>query len=247
LDDLLSVQGVDAGYGNIPVLHRLTFEVRRGETVAILGPNGAGKTTTARMLAGAIHPSDGRVELGGDEVTRWSVEDRVRRGLVLVPENRHIFTRLTVRENLLVGAYCHPRKEARNLERIMAYFPELKPKLRLRGGELSGGQQQMLAVGRALMSEPRMLILDEPTLGLAPIVIQRLGGVLREINARDTVSILLIDQRFSLVEQVASRAYVLRGGRIQGSMPIRGASREVIESWYMGAFQTASDAPANSG
>jgi branched-chain amino acid transport system ATP-binding protein len=231
---LLQADSLVVEYGRHRVLRGLSFDVQEGEMVAILGPNGAGKTTTASALSGQTRIASGTVTFNGKVMTNRPDHEMVRAGLAHVPEGRHVFARLSVEENLIVGAYTTPSKEIKaEFKRVLAYFPALEVKLRQKAGQLSGGQQQMLAVGRALMSRPRLLVLDEPSMGLAPIIIEQLGDALIELNRQEGVSVLLIDQRFGLVERIASRAYVLKHGVAESSHRVAELTKPMLESLYL--------------
>jgi branched-chain amino acid transport system ATP-binding protein len=231
---LLNADQLVVDYGNHRVLRGLSFEVEAGEIVAILGPNGAGKTTTANAVSGHARIVSGTVELDGKPITNRPDHEIVRAGLAHVPEGRHVFARLSVKENLLVGAYTTPRSAvAGEFRRVLECFPALEVKLPQKAGQLSGGQQQMLAIARALMSRPRLLVLDEPTMGLAPIIVDQLGDALLELNRRDGVSVLLIDQRFGLVERIATRAYVLQHGTATPPVRVADLTRSTLEELYL--------------
>ncbi len=212
---ILEAQDLVAGYGQIRALKGISFRVGDGQIVALIGANGAGKSTTLRVLSGLIRPVSGRVMLQGEEIGRASPAEIVRRGVVHCPEGRRIFTRLTVLENLKLGHYTrrHGAGEAEALERVFALFPILRERRGQLGGTLSGGEQQMLAIARALMVTPRLLLLDEPSLGLAPLLVQQIFETVREINRQGTV-VLLVEQNANLALRMASRAYVLEAGRI---------------------------------
>jgi branched-chain amino acid transport system ATP-binding protein len=211
---LLRVEALTAGYGPVRVLHGLDFTVDPGEVVVILGANGAGKTTTLRAVSGMI-PARGRIELDGESIARRSPDALVRRGLAHVPQGRGTFSDLTVEENLRLGAYT--RKDgavAQDFERCYELFPRLRERSTQGAGSLSGGEQQMLAIGRGLMSRPRLLLLDEPSLGLAPVITETLFQRLHEINAETGTSLLLVEQNANLALDIANRAYLLETGAI---------------------------------
>jgi branched-chain amino acid transport system ATP-binding protein len=210
----LSVSGLRAGYGAGQVLHGVDLDVAHGEICAVLGPNGAGKTTLLRALSGMIRPT-GTVRLEGQDLPRRP-EAVARRGVAHVPQGRGTFAPLTVEENLLAGAYV--RRDAAgvraDIERVYAYFPVLRERRRQAGGSLSGGEQQMVALGRALMSRPRLILLDEPSLGLAPLITRELFLIVRSINESERTTVILVEQNAHLTLEFAHRAHVLTSGRI---------------------------------
>jgi branched-chain amino acid transport system ATP-binding protein len=212
---LLEVEGLAAHYGRIQALSGVSLRVEEGEIVTLIGANGAGKTTTLRAISGLIRPSSGTIRFAGQEITRTTPDLIVRAGLVQSPEGRRVFARMTVRENLELGAYTRgvPAEVASDLQRVIAIFPRLEERFAQKAGTLSGGEQQMLAIGRALMSRPRLLMLDEPSLGLSPILVETIFGVIREINQQGT-TVLLIEQNARQALAIASRGYVLEVGKI---------------------------------
>jgi branched-chain amino acid transport system ATP-binding protein len=212
---LLEVKGLHAQYGPTEVLHGIDFGVEVGGITTILGANGAGKTTTLRAVCGMVR-TRGEVTLDGQRIDGKATESIVRMGVAHVPDGRGTFVNLSVEENLRLGAYTRKDKAAAagDLERMFAYFPLLKERRRQQAGTLSGGQQQMLAVSRALMLRPRLLLLDEPSFGLAPLVVQELFEIFRTINAKEGVSMLLVEQNASLALRLAREAYLLETGRV---------------------------------
>ena len=212
---LLEVEGLDAHYGRIQALSGVSLHVDEGEIVTLIGANGAGKTTTLRAISGLIRPSKGTIRFAGAEITRTPPDQIVRAGLVQSPEGRRVFGRMTVRENLELGAYTRsdPSEVASDLQRVVEIFPRLEERFGQKAGTLSGGEQQMLAMARALMSRPRLLMLDEPSLGLSPILVETIFGVIREINAQGT-TVLLIEQNARQALAIATRGYVLEVGKI---------------------------------
>ncbi|MBV9353892.1 MAG: ABC transporter ATP-binding protein [Chloroflexi bacterium] len=215
---LLEVRDVAAEYGDVPALWGISLDVGQGEVVALVGPNGAGKTTLMRTIAGLHHPSRGAVLLDGEPLHRLAAHQIVARGMVLVPEGRHLFGELTVLENLLLGAHAAParRRREQTLGQVYEIFPLLAERQHQAASTLSGGQQQMLAIGRALMGTPRLLLLDEPSLGLAPIVVRTIFDVVASLN-RQGVTVLLVEQNALLALEVANRAYILSQGRVVGA------------------------------
>ncbi|MFL6566573.1 MAG: ABC transporter ATP-binding protein [Burkholderiales bacterium] len=210
---MLEVSGLEARYGRIPALRGIDLRVHAGELVALVGANGAGKSTLLRALSG-VQPSAGRIFFDGREIEKTTAERRVALGLVHAPEGRQVFGPLSVEDNLRLGAYRRGRRgRARSLERVYALFPALAERRRHAAGTLSGGQQQMLALGRALMAEPRLLLLDEPSMGLAPRLVAEIFGCVRALRAADT-AVLLVEQNARAALAIADRAYVLETGRI---------------------------------
>lgn len=216
---MLEVENLHAGYGAFQVLHGLTLSVAQGEIVAVLGANGVGKTTLNRALSGLIQARQGRITFAGADITRIGHHRIVEAGLIHVPEGRRVFPTLSVEDNLRLGAYRRGRPDrARTLEQVLATFPRLKERLRQQAGSLSGGEQQMLAIGRGLMAQPRLLILDEPSLGLSPLLTEDLFALIARLHA-DGLSILLVEQNVVQSLAIATRAYVIEHGRIALSGP----------------------------
>ena len=209
---MLEVRGLRAGYGPMQVLHGVDLDVARGEIVAILGANGAGKSTLNNNISGIFRPFAGTIRFEGKEITARPPEQIVDAGLIQVPEGRRVFPNLTVRDNLLLGAYRRGRaRRSANIDRVCGIFPRLRERIAQIAGTLSGGEQQMLAIARALMSEPRLLILDEPSLGLSPILVEEMFTLTRDLNA-DGLAILLVEQNVLQSLEIANRAYVLENG-----------------------------------
>jgi branched-chain amino acid transport system ATP-binding protein len=212
MSTLLRLASVEAGYRDLVAVRDVSLEVRAGEVVALIGSNGAGKTTTLRAISGLLPVRRGRVEFDGDRIDGRPSSAIVGRGIAHVPEGRQLFPTLTVRENLELGSRDR-RARASALEDVFALFPRLRERQRQLAGTLSGGEQQMCAIGRGLMANPRLLLLDEPSLGLAPVMVKLIFETLAAINARGT-TILLVEQNVNLALQTAGRAYVLQGGRV---------------------------------
>ena len=209
---MLEIRALRGGYGGIEVLRGIDLEIRAGEIVAVLGSNGAGKSTLNNTVSGLLPPFGGNIVFDGGDITRARPADIVAAGLIQVPEGRRVFPDLSVRENLLLGGYRRGRaNRGRNLERVLAAFPRLAGRMPQRAGTLSGGEQQMLAIGRGLMAEPRLLILDEPSLGLAPLMVQEMFALIVRLNA-EGLAILLVEQNVARSLEVARRAYVLENG-----------------------------------
>jgi branched-chain amino acid transport system ATP-binding protein len=213
--DILEISGLEAAYGHTEALHGIDLTLPDGDIVTVLGANGAGKTTTLRAVSRMVR-TKGSIRFDGQEITGLGAEAIVRKGIAHVPEGRGTFTRVTTEENLLLGAYTRPRNAAMrdDLERVYHYFPRLKERRAQQAGTLSGGEQQMLAVGRALMLRPRLMLLDEPSFGLAPLIVQELFGILGTINETEQVSMLLVEQNANLALGFAKTAYLLETGRV---------------------------------
>jgi branched-chain amino acid transport system ATP-binding protein len=212
---LLELQGVDALYGRIQALRKMSIEVDKGEVVALIGSNGAGKTTTLRTISGLMHPHAGTIRFDGRDITNTGPSKIVELGISQSPEGRRLFPRMSVVDNLFMGAYSRNDRPgiASDMDRVYTLFPRLKERRSQIAGTLSGGEQQMLAMGRALMARPKVLMLDEPSLGLAPILVETIFSIIREINALGT-TVLLVEQNAHKALEVANRAYVLETGSI---------------------------------
>ena len=212
---MLEVTGLHVAYGGIQAVRSITFHVNEGEMVALIGANGAGKTSTLKAIARVLDAAGGDVHFCGEKVTQVAPHDMIRKGIALVPEGRGVFPRLSVAENLAMGAFVRDDKAeiANDLERMYGYFPRLKERETQLAGTLSGGEQQMLAIGRALMSRPKLLLLDEPSMGLAPLMVQKIFEVIR-IVAAEGMTILLIEQNAKLALQTSQRGYVMESGEI---------------------------------
>ena len=217
---LLEVKDLHAGYGSTPVLHGLSLEVAEGGITTVLGANGAGKTTLLRALCGMIKPS-GQIRLSGAAINGKATEDIVRLGVAHVPDGRGTFLDLTTEENLKLGAYTRRDRKAvaEDFERVLDYFPRLRERRNQQAGTLSGGEQQMLAISRALMLRPRLLLLDEPSFGLAPLVVRDIFRIMRRINSEQGVSMLLVEQNATLALDLADHVYLLETGRVVVSGP----------------------------
>jgi len=234
---LLELENVEASYGAVRAVRGVSLAVEEGSIVALLGANGAGKSTTLKVISGAVRPTAGRILFDGEPITGLSPNQIVKRGVALVPEGRKIFKDLTVQENLAMGAYSRSDKaEIENdYELVFSLFPRLKERKHQLGGSLSGGEQQMLAIGRGLMARPRLLLLDEPSLGLAPIIISNIFETLHRINKERRTTLLVVEQNAHVALRNASFAYVLQVGRvvINGPAASLSANKEIVES-YMG-------------
>jgi branched-chain amino acid transport system ATP-binding protein len=224
---LLSLQGVTACYGNINALHDVSIEVPAGEIVTMIGANGAGKSTLMMTIFGNPRALTGRIVFDGQDITQLPTHEIARLGLALSPEGRRIFGRMTVEENLRMGAeFAGNHDFAGDLARITAIFPRLKERLHQRGGTLSGGEQQMLAIARALMSRPKLLLLDEPSLGLAPLIVKQIFNVIAELNAREKLTVFLVEQNAFHALRLAHRAYVM----VNGAITLSGSGQELLAS-----------------
>jgi branched-chain amino acid transport system ATP-binding protein len=212
---LLEVKDVHTFYGNIEALKGISLDVEEGECVTLIGSNGAGKSTTLRSVSGLTPPRQGSIRFKGREITETPPQEIVAMGVSQAPEGRHIFARMSVRENLMLGAYL--RKDAdgiqSDMDRVYSLFPRLKEREQQKGGTMSGGEQQMLAIGRALMAQPSLLLLDEPSMGIAPILVERIYETIAEINRQGT-TILLVEQNANFALEVSSRGYVLETGKV---------------------------------
>lgn len=234
---LLEARSLEIAYGDIAACQDIGFTVEQGEIVTLVGANGAGKTTTMRAVAGSMLPRKGTITFEGRDITRLRAHERLALGIALVPEGRHVFPYLSVTENLEIGAYKYrtdKRKVKQLIEKMIAIFPILRERARQPAGTLSGGEQQMLVLARAMMSEPRLLCLDEPSLGLAPLVVKEIFNTIRAINAGGT-SVLLVEQNAHYALSTASRGYVLQTGRILTSGPCTELRRdEKVRQAYLG-------------
>ncbi|MCA1952253.1 MAG: ABC transporter ATP-binding protein [Hyphomicrobiales bacterium] len=232
---MLEVEALTAGYGGIPVLRDVSLTIDSGEIVAVLGANGVGKTTLNRALSGLIRPDGGAIRFEGTRIERLAPPEIVRMGLIHVPEGRKIFPTMSVRENLELGGYARARtRRAANLDRVFALFPRLGERRRQLAGTLSGGEQQMLAIGRGLMAEPRLLILDEPSLGLSPRLVEDLFALVVRIAA-EGLAIMLVEQNVVQSLEIAGRAYVLENGRVALAGPAAALRADpALERAYLG-------------
>ena len=231
---LLELHDVEARYGAVHVLHGVSLAVEEGAIVAVLGPNGAGKTTTLRAVSGTVRRS-GRIVFAGTALGRTGPDGVARLGIAHVPEGRGTFSELTVLENLRLGAYTRRGSIQADVERVMTYFPALSERLRQEAGTLSGGEQQMLALARAFMQRPKLLLLDEPSLGLAPLLVAEIFRIVRELNEKEGLSVLLVEQNAHLALQAAQSGYVLEAGTIALSgTSAELQSNDAIRASYLG-------------
>lgn len=237
MPELLEARGLRASYGAVAVLHGIDLDVRAGEICALLGANGSGKTTTLRALCRWMARTEGSVSLAGERIDRKTTEQIASLGVGHVPDGRGTFLALTVEDNLRLGGYTRTDRTGltRDLERMYGYFPRLRERSQQQAGTLSGGEQQMLAISRALMARPRLLLLDEPSFGLAPLVVKEIFGILAKINREENVGILLVEQNARLALELAQRAYLLEGGRIVAEGPSEQMRRDdAVRRAYLG-------------
>jgi branched-chain amino acid transport system ATP-binding protein len=222
---LLEVKNIDCFYGNIQALHGVSLKLDEGEVLTLLGANGAGKTTTLRAICGLVRPRSGEILFRGQPIHHTPPHELVAQGLAMSPEGRQVFPRMTVTENLQMGAFVHKSPDPQQLEWVLELFPRLRERLNQAAGTLSGGEQQMLAIGRALMSKPQLLLLDEPSLGLAPLIVQQIFRIIAEIHSQG-VSVLLVEQNAFQALKVGQRAYVLETGKVT----LEGPAAELSEN-----------------
>ena len=225
MNEILSIHDLSVNYGGIEAVKGISFDVHEGEIITLIGANGAGKSSTLRTIAGLVKPSGGTINFRGDNITGRDATTIVKKGITLVPEGRHIFPDLTVLENLRVGAYLRSDDISGDIQWVYDLFPRLRERSWQAGGTLSGGEQQMLAVGRALMARPKLIMMDEPSLGLAPLVVRDIFEIIRQINHQG-VSILLIEQNANMALKVADSAYVMETGCIT----LSGAGKDLLNN-----------------
>ena len=231
---MLKIDGLKVNYGGIEAVKGITFEVPERQIVTLIGANGAGKSTTLRTIAGLVKPAAGRIHLQGEDITGFTPDRIVSKGITLVPEGRRVFPDMTVLENLKIGAYLRKDDLEEDIKWVYDLFPRLKERSWQAAGTLSGGEQQMLAVGRALMSRPKLMMMDEPSLGLAPLIVREIFKIIKEIN-RQGVTILLIEQNANMALQTADLGYVLETGRITLSGPGKELmANEAVKKAYLG-------------
>ncbi len=222
---VLKVTDLSTGYGDVEILKSINLHINENEVVAIFGSNGSGKSTFLKVVAGLLKPWGGRIHFYDQHIDDLSPQERVRKGVALAAEGRNLFLGMSVEENLILGGWVNRKRVKDNLERVYSYFPELKEKRKSLAGDLSGGQQQMLSIGRALMSEPKLLMIDELSLGLAPAVVDRLAQTLLSIKGQENIAILIVEQEVSLALEISDRAYVFDLGEIVDE----GSSEELMK------------------
>ncbi|HEY8447824.1 MAG TPA: ABC transporter ATP-binding protein [Thermomicrobiales bacterium] len=231
---MLQLQDVHAYYGHIHALKGISLDVQQGEIVTLIGSNGAGKSTTLRTISGLLHPRQGTITLNGQAINGMPAHKVTALGVVQSPEGRRVFPRMTVLENLEMGAFVHGKPDPADLDRVFTLFPRLKERLSQKAGTLSGGEQQMLAMGRALMAKPKLLLLDEPSMGLSPILVETIFGIIKEINAQGT-TVLLVEQNALMALSIAHRGYVLQTGQIVLADEAQALMRnEMVRKAYLG-------------
>jgi len=224
---ILNVENISVQYGAIHALREISFSLSQGEIVALIGANGAGKSTSLNTVSGLLHPTTGKIEFMGEDISNVSPQEIVNKGIIQVPEGRKIFSKMSVWENLEMGAYSVSDKKVieQRIESVFERFPRLKERRNQQGGTLSGGEQQMLAIARGLMAGPKILLMDEPSMGLAPILVEKIFDIIREINASGT-SILLVEQNALMALSIADRGYVLDTGKVV----LRGVAKELLHN-----------------
>ena len=235
MDTILKVEDINVYYGSIHAIKGVSFEVNQGEIVTLIGANGAGKSTTLNTISGLLHSKTGNITFLGESLVKTPCHKVVSKGLALVPEGRRVFLQMTVQENLEMGAYINGKASADDLDHVFQRFPRLKERRKQVAGTLSGGEQQMLAMGRALMSHPKLLMLDEPSMGLAPILVEQIFDIIRQLHKEGT-TILLVEQNAQMALSVADRAYVMETGKItlSGTGAELAASDEVKKAYLGG-------------
>ena len=240
-EPILSIQNLQVNYGGIEAVKGISFDVPEGEIITLIGANGAGKSSTLRAISGLVKPRGGKILYRGEDITGKTPTEIVSKGVTLVPEGRRIFADLTVKENLKVGAYLRKDDISEDMEWVFNLFPRLREREWQAGGTLSGGEQQMLALGRALLSRPKVMMMDEPSLGLAPLVVREIFRIIEEVNKKG-VTILLIEHHMDLVMDIADRIYVLDFGKLiaQGTPEEIQSNERVIDA-YLGVVEDAED------
>lgn len=239
---MLSVENLTAGYGVTRVLRDVSIDVQADEIVTILGPNGAGKSTLMKTITGIVRPTTGQITLNGERIDRFATDKIARRGIALVPEGRRMFSLLTVKEALMLAGHAHGDRKAMrdDLEYVFSVFPVLAERASARGDQLSGGQQQMVALGRAIMQRPNVVLMDEPSVGLAPMIVQQLPKMIGEVKERTGACVLLIEQEAGMALAVASRGYVLQSGKIiQTGTAEELSNSEMLIETYLGRSEDA--------
>lgn len=234
-EPILSIQNLQVNYGGIEAVKGISFDVPEGEIVTLIGANGAGKSSTLRAISGLVKPKGGKILFRGEDITGKNPTEIVSRGITLVPEGRRIFADLTVKENLRVGAYLRKDDISEDMEWVFSLFPRLREREWQAGGTLSGGEQQMLAMGRALMAKPKLLLLDEPSMGLSPLLVKEIFSIIQDINAQGT-TVLLVEQNAKMALGIADRAYVLETGSVvlSGTGAELAASEEIKKAYLGG-------------
>jgi branched-chain amino acid transport system ATP-binding protein len=236
-DTVLKISDLDVRYGAIPALHAVDMTLREGEAVGLLGANGAGKTTLLNTLSGFLRPSAGRIELFGKDIGRAAPHTIVRRGLLHLSQERDLFGELTVIDNLRIGSISRaPKTASRNLERVFHYFPRLRERVSQAAATLSGGEQQMLAIGRALMAEPTIMLFDEPSAGLSPLFVHEIGAMMCALRKDEGMSIVLVEQNMKLAAQVVDRFHILRAGHVVAEGPVSELEKdheELAREYYL--------------
>lgn len=231
---ILEIDSLNVSYGETRVIKDLSMDCRDDEILAILGRNGMGKTTLLKSIAGALPPDSGRIEFRDEEITDLGADERALGGITLIPQGREIFPDLTVSENLKMGSYAAGEREPLDRDRIFEYFPILEERLQQKGGTLSGGQQQMLAIGRGLIANPDLMLLDEPSEGIQPSIVEQIGEIIPEIHRNEDVPVIIVEQNIDLIFDVADRGYIIENGRMVEDGPIEELQDEALINEYIG-------------
>lgn len=231
---ILEIDSLNVSYGETRVIKNLSMECQEDEILAILGRNGMGKTTLLKSIAGALPSDSGRIEFRGEEITDLRTDERARNGITLIPQGREIFPDLTVSENLKMGSYAAGERDPLDRDRVFEYFPILEERLQQKGGTLSGGQQQMLAIGRGLITNPDLMLLDEPSEGIQPSIVDQISEIIPEIHRNEDIPVIIVEQNIDLIFDVADRGYIIENGRMVEDGPVEELQDEALIKEYIG-------------